>query len=121
MKKIPLFFILWVGASGCIWDNEETLFPGPDVCDTLDVSYAMDVVPIMANNCYTCHSNANAPEFAFGITLEDYTDVKASSSAIIGAIRHSDGFPAMPRGADPLDTCSISRIEAWVSAGSPDN
>ncbi|MFH0756968.1 MAG: hypothetical protein V2B15_06760 [Bacteroidota bacterium] len=121
MKITALFIIIGMGVSGCVWDNEETLFPGPDICDTLDVSYAMDVVPIMADNCYSCHSNANAPGFALGITLEDYADVKASSNSIIGAIKHSDGFPAMPRGADPLDTCSISRIEAWVNAGSPEN
>lgn len=105
----------------CVWDDEETLYPGPDICDTLDVSFSMDVVPIMTANCFSCHSNTNAPDFASGIQLEDYDDVKASSTLIVGAINHSSGFSAMPLNAEKMDTCSIQTIEAWVHAGSPDN
>jgi hypothetical protein len=115
---LPLFVLL---ATGCSWENEETLYPESGLCDTLDVSYSEDVVPILANNCYECHSNTNAPDFSYGHAFEDYEDVFASSNLIVGAINHLEGFPPMPRGSDKLDTCSISVIEAWVNNGAPDN
>jgi len=122
MEKLMLVLIAVVVTAGCSWDDEETFYPELQICDTLDVSFAMDVVPIMAMNCYSCHSNANAPEFTSGFALEDHADVSASSIRIVGAINHNDGFLAMPRGgAGKLDTCSINTIEAWVNSGSPDN
>ncbi len=121
MKKLIVFSIILSLAAACTWENEEELYPDPGLCDTLDVSYSEDVVPILANNCYACHSNANGPDFGRGNTWEDYEDVVASANTIVGAINHEDGFPSMPREADQLDTCSISIIEAWVNAGTPNN
>jgi hypothetical protein len=121
MEKLVIFQLLVLLATGCAWENEETLYPGSGLCDTLDVSYLEDVVPILANSCYECHSNTNAPDFSYGHAFEDYEDVFASSDLIVGAINRLEGFPAMPQGADKLDTCSISVIEAWVNSGAPDN
>ena len=120
-KGIGLMLVVLLAGKGCSWDNEAELYPGPQVCDTLNVSYQDDVVPILSTSCYSCHSNGNAPDFAFGITFEDYEDVVAGSELILGAIKHQEGYPAMPKGAGQLDSCSISIIEAWVNAGTPDN
>jgi hypothetical protein len=117
-----VFIILLILISyGCIWENEESLFPDSELCDTLDVSYDEDVIPILVNNCYACHSNANAPAFGSGLALEDHADVSASAPLMLGAIKHSDGFVAMPKDADQLDSCSIATVEAWINSGSPDN
>ncbi len=121
MKKTSIFFIIWIAAYGCYWQNEESLYPENEICDIISVSFAEDIVPILANNCYTCHSNLNAADFAQGITLENYEDVTASANLILGAIKHSEGFPQMPKNRDKLDTCLISKFEAWVNQGSQDN
>ena len=121
MEKLFILLLLVSITTGCAWENEETLYPESGLCDTLDVSYSEDVVPILANSCYECHSNANAPDFSYGNAFEDYEDAYAYSNSILGAINHQEGFPAMPQGADKLDTCSISVIEAWVNNGAPDN
>lgn len=119
--KAVFYILLILISSSCIWENEETLFPESELCDTLDVSYASDVVPILVNNCYACHSNANAPSFASGLALEDHADVSAASPLVLGAIKHADGFVPMPKDADQLDSCSIGVVEAWINSGSPDN
>jgi uncharacterized membrane protein len=112
---VPLFF------TGCYWENEETLFPESMGCDTTAVTFSGDVLPVMTDHCFTCHSNLNAPEFAYGITLEDYEDIAASAQLILGAISHQQGYPPMPKGKEQLDSCTILTFEAWVKAGSPDN
>jgi hypothetical protein len=90
-------------------------------CDTLEVSYQLDIVPILSNHCYTCHSNSNAPGFGAGIALEDYEDVASYSRPILGAISHEQGYPEMPRGGEQLDSCLISTFRSWHGAGSPEN
>jgi hypothetical protein len=119
--KAVFYILLILISSSCIWENEETLFPDSELCDTLEVSYTSDVVPILVNNCYACHSNANAPSFASGLALEDHPDVSAASPLVLGAIKHADGFVPMPKDADQLDSCSIGVVEAWIHSGSPDN
>ena len=121
MKKKILFHMLWITLLGCSWEDEETLFPEAAVCDTSFVSFSGDIIPLLTNNCYSCHSNLNAPQFASGITLEDYEDVAASASLILGAINHTDGFAQMPKNSAKLDTCLINSFEAWVNQGSLDN
>ena len=112
---------LLLGLSGCVWENKEELFSGTEPCDTSMVSFSDDIVPILANNCYSCHSNLNAPSFGGGLSLEDYGDVVRSAERIIGAVNHADGFLPMPQGMDKLDPCPVNLLEAWVEAGPPDN
>ena len=116
---IPLLGILLMPA--CLWDNQEELYPDPPDCDTTSVSFSSDIVPLLSNNCYSCHSKLNAPSFGAGMSLEDHQDVAGYSERILGAIQHEDGFIAMPRENDKLDACSILLFEAWVRAGAPDN
>ncbi len=107
--------------AGCVWDNAEELHYGAGFCDTASVSFTMDIVPILSNNCYSCHSNLNAPSFGDGLSFEDYRDVAGNAERIIGAINHKEGFQPMPRDANKLDPCSINLIETWARSGAPDN
>jgi hypothetical protein len=121
MKIItPILFSLTLLTS-CVWDNEEEFYSGSGICDTASVSFSEDIIPILANNCYACHSNLNAPSFTNGLALEDYEDVAANALKIVGAVNHQKGFQPMPKGGSKLDPCPISLIEAWVDTGAPDN
>jgi len=120
MRK-HLIYLLILVATACSWENDETFYPEAENCDTLDVSYSLDILPVLSNNCYSCHSNANAPDFGSGIALEDYADLSNFSSFVVAAIKHMEGVPAMPKDADKLDDCTINMIEAWVNDGAPEN
>lgn len=121
MEKAIFFMIPLIICTCCYWENEETLYPDSAHCDTTDVSFSQDIVYILTNYCYSCHSNINAPDMAFGIAFEDYEDVAASSSLIIGSINHQEGYPQMPKNKDKLDVCLINTFEAWVNQGSLNN
>ena len=105
----------------CTYNNEEELY-GKNLngCDTTAVSYNLDVLPILQNNCYTCH---NQTLVEGGINLEGYTRVKAIAQGgrLIGAINHSPGFAPMPRGGAKLASCDISKISRWIESGMPEN
>ena len=114
---LPGIFLL----TGCVWDNEEELYPETGICDTASVSFIDDITPILSNNCYSCHSNLNAPSFGGGLSFEDHQDVARYSERIIGAIQHNKGFLPMPQGEEKLDPCAIDQVEAWIESGAPDN
>ncbi len=66
--------------------------PEVESCDTLDVSFSSDIVPILGNNLNICHNNANAPDFSFGLSKEDYDDVSAMANLIVRAIKLNAEF-----------------------------
>lgn len=87
------------------------------------VSYYDDIQPIIASNCYRCHSNENNGELAEGNDLEDYLDIFpfAKAGTLSGVVRHDDGFIPMPLNDDKLTLCDILKIELWVAEGAMEN
>ena len=116
MKNFAAILLLLGSLCSCSWENEETLYPESEICDTISVSFSEEVLPILTENCFACHSNVNAQDFAHVITLEDYEDIVASAPLIVGAINQLDGYPAMPKDGEKLDTCLINKFEAWVNS-----
>ncbi|WNJ18117.1 hypothetical protein [Pontibacter sp. G13] len=108
--------------AGCYYDNEEELYGGlPEApCDTTDVSYTADIVPILEDDCIVCHSGS-VP--SAGISLETYADVKvqADNGRLVGSIAHLPGFDPMPQGGAQLPDCEVNQVTAWVNAGALDN
>ena len=119
-SKCLLLFCLVVLIPACAYDSEEDLFPGGDECDTSNVSYTQDVLPILVNNCYVCHDNANRQG---GIVLEGYDQLKVQvdNGRLVGAIRRNPGFSPMPQGAPALPDCFVDQIAQWVTDGALDN
>lgn len=120
--QLPLFFVLfWAIGSffqGCYYDVAEELYP--EDCLITGMSYAEDVLPILRANCYRCHDAANSRG---GITLEGYEQLlrQIDNGRLLGAIKRESGFSAMPQDAPKLADCQISKIEAWILEGAPDN
>lgn len=104
----------------CTYHSEEDLFPNDGICDTSDVSYNQDVLPILINNCYVCHDNINRQG---GIILEGYDQLKVqvNNGRLIGAIRREAGFSPMPQGAPALPDCQIETIAQWIANGALEN
>ena len=94
---------------------EETL------CDTVGVSFASDIQPILDLHCLGCHSY---PATSGGsIALDSYSSVAsyASSGSLLGSITHQTGYSAMPLGAPMLSECKIATIRNWITEGTQDN
>jgi hypothetical protein len=106
----------------CYYDNEESLYPViSSTCDTTNVTFSGKIVPMLSNNCLSCHSNATAPGLGNGIPLENFADVRARAAAISGSINHTGSHSPMPKNGGKLNACLITQFDIWVRSGTPNN
>jgi hypothetical protein len=127
MTKQPSIVLIFATLTFFFSDSctHEQLAPN---CDTQNMSYANNVVPILKSNCYKCHSEGNSVG-SYGHLLDNYDSLKhyttrdttSGISFLEGVITHTPGYIAMPYMAEKLDTCAINQIIAWISQGAPDN
>jgi cytochrome c553 len=90
------------------------------VCDTTSFKFTEDIQPIMNTWCVGCHSTSSA---GGGYDLSNYTGVVKAVTAnrLMGTIKHSTGYSAMPQGGNQLSGCQISKVQNWINAGYPNN
>ncbi|MBF9254498.1 hypothetical protein I2I11_14435 [Pontibacter sp. 172403-2] len=121
---LALLAFLGAAVTACTSDNSEDIDPQPkpqpEQCDTTNVTFAKTVSPILAANCYSCHSSSVATN---GVVLDTYAGVQkqANNGNLVGVITHAPGYPPMPQGGAKLPACDINKIKSWVKAGAPNN
>jgi ribosomal protein S27E len=123
MRQMLLVFAavcLSLAFVACASDNEEELFTDINDCDTLQVSFAHHIAPVMTASCNSCHSTV-APQGGVITSNHAGLSVVAASGKLKGAVYHQPGYSAMPQGQPQLDSCSLKRINAWINQGFPDN
>ncbi len=78
----------------CTYDKE-MLLPASNSADTVNVSFAASIEPLLRANCFSCHGNGSN---LGNVSLDTYDDVKAVavSGRLLGTISHSAGFVPMP-------------------------
>ena len=120
--KSSTFILLIFSLFSCAYHNEEELYGNEAInpCDTVTVTYALDVLPVLQSTCYPCHNQSLA---SGGVILEGYNQTKAiaESGRLLGAISHSPGFAPMPKDGAKLASCTITKISRWIEAGMPQN
>lgn len=120
-RKILVFFLGFILLiSACKYDNEEDLYSSSN-CETDDMSYVEDITPILTNyRCISCH-NTTSP--GGSVDLDSYDEVKiyVDNGRLLGSIKHSDGFSAMPQFSSQMAQCDIDKIEAWIYDGAKNN
>jgi hypothetical protein len=111
------FFVI-----SCTKQDEQALIDqsGIPPCDTSNMSYSTDIVPILENNCVSCH---NPVQNNLGVILTNYSDVltQVNNGHLVNVIEHNPGYPQMPFGLPQLPSCTINEIVDWVNRGAPNN
>lgn len=116
-------------ATGCTYD-EALVVPALEE-EAISVSYAADIQPIIAANCYSCHTAAATdPDKAGYAFLDNFEELqryalKPSTSnpnltKLQARIRFIE-IPGMPFKQEPLPKSEILKIEAWIKIGAPNN
>jgi len=116
---VLLSLLLFFG--GCYNDNEYDLYPfasGP--CDSINVSYATSIVPIVNATCNVCHSTANPSGNVITDTYEGLS-TQALSGRLWGAVNWENGYFPMPQDGSQLSPCDLAKIKNWINQGAPNN
>lgn len=103
--------------NGCVEDEEKN-----DDCDTVDVSYSNVILPILLNNCITCHKQSSTK--GGGHILEGYSNVKTyvDNGLLYKSVAHLPGAKPMPYTvSEPIENCKIRKIKAWIDQGAQNN
>jgi hypothetical protein len=89
-------------------------------CDTLNVTYALTVVPILQSKCTGCHNSATT---SGNVNLSNYAGVQlqALNGRLSGAVNHEAGYSAMPKGGSKLPPCEIDELRIWIENGALNN
>ena len=121
---VLLFASLILTTSSCLYKNAQDAYP----CVTGSVSFARDVQPIIAANCYLCHSKANAFSSGQSYVLEGYSNDSLYVSPGAGDILYGNISDPniqdkghMPKNAASLSPCEIATIKAWIDQGYKNN
>ena len=119
LSSLGLLLAVLFVAFSCSKENEQELGVGA-VCDTNNMSYSADIIPILESICFSCHGNGLSEN---GINFDTYSGIKAvaDNGKLVGAISHAAGFVAMPQSAPKLSDCNINKIKSWVNAGAANN
>jgi hypothetical protein len=107
----------------CSKENEQNLSGQTNTaCDTVNMKYTTDVLPILQVNCYSCHGNGNTGGSG-GIDLDGYANLQkwAANGYLKGDITHASGFVGMPYGQPQLSDCDINKIISWINNGYQNN
>jgi hypothetical protein len=90
----------------------------PVVCDTVSISYDKTIVPILQNNCTSCHGGTT---ISGNVDLSTYTGVATviKNGKLYGAVTHTTGYIPMPSSSQKLSDCNILQIKKWIVAGYP--
>ena len=111
--------------TGCYYDKADLVYPATSsvVCDTINVTYATQVVAIVNAQCASCHGAASAAASGAGIVLTSYTTIKPyiTSGSFVNSILQNGKASPMPKNGAKLSTCSINQIQAWIRKGALNN
>ena len=103
---------------GCLNDKGEVPKPPETHCDSLNVSYNLNVAPIVQAKCGTigCH-DAGSPNG----DLTNYTHLSGISATVANRIQRPSSDPFyMPQG-DVLTQDELDFILCWIDKGAPNN
>jgi len=117
-------FAFCLGIFSCGKDDEDpepNPEPSPTKCETLDVKYSVDIVPIMEATCSIegCH----VADFPAG----DYTMYEEIKQRIDGGafktrvVDEKNMPPENTAGPESLTDDEIEIIECWLADGAPNN
>jgi hypothetical protein len=121
MKIKYIILLIVIGFTGfmlpsCVKSSVEVLSGS---CDTVNMKYKTDILPIISDACYRCHGNGNTV-FGDGVNLEGYINLSAWANIggkLEGNITHAKGFIAMPYDQPKLPDCEVNKIVDWINRG----
>ncbi len=106
--------------SSCTYYSEKELYPD-EICDTTQVTYVNDILPVFEKECYACHHDGNILYGNLDLANFDHIQNVVDEGDLLRNIKHEPNGIPMPKGGGKLPDCTILKIENWVNQGIPKN
>ena len=118
---IPVVFVAMLAMNSCYYDKTDKLYPST-TCDTAKMSFNANIKSMMKTNCTDkgCHTSSNPNG---SIELETFAGTKATVAGdkLMNALNYvSGGSKNMPP-TGKISDCDLSKVQAWIKRGSPEN
>lgn len=102
-------------------DKDDDMADPDPMCESTNVSFMNDIVPILEAHCYNgCH-NGGTPVSGFVLTSYADVKIKVDEGRLCGAVSHDPGFMPMPDLNPKLEDCKIDKICNWIAEGAMNN
>ena len=111
-----LLSLVLILLTACYYDNVEELYPGGGPCDVSNVTYTLDIQPMIDTNCAIsgCHVAGTGR-----VNLTTYTGLKniVDDGRLVTRVIVQKDMPP----SQPLSKCQMDKIQAWIDQGAPEN
>ena len=104
----------------CAYDNSTDSYGNSAACDTAAVTFSQDIKGLIGQNCEGCHNGMSANG---GLVLSGHQNTAAAAlnGSLIDRMTRSAGDPLLMPPSGALNECDISKLQAWIGQGAPDN
>ena len=85
-------------------------------CDTVGVTYAADIKPVIDLRCIGCH-NSLTRNGAVDLSTQDLVRQHAASGKLVGTMARAPGYSPMPPSGPRATDCEIAKVRAWIAGG----
>ena len=120
--KLILFSVITafsVFIISCEKDEVVKVQPPPSDCDTVNITFALNIEPVIKERCEGCHSNSAQ---SAGVNLEGYDNIKnhALNGSLVSSIEGTmQGF--FYKAGDTTASCKFLQLKAWINKGAPND
>jgi hypothetical protein len=128
MRSLFIASCLALLISGCYNDKSDKLYPivatPSTTCDTSNITYAHDIVPILTANCTIsggCHDAAGASTSGYDFTTYIPLARTALNGLLLGDITWAASHNPMPKNGGKLSDCDINKFRRWINQGALNN
>jgi hypothetical protein len=90
-------------------------------CDSVVVSYASEIQPIIQNKCIGCHGTGHSGNAFVDLSSHSGVAAVAATGQLTGAVAHNPNYTPMPMNGPMLPACEIGKIRNWVNEGMLNN
>ena len=104
----------------CTYDNSVDSYGNTTACDTAAVTFSQDIKALIGQNCEGCHNGMSANG---GLVLSGHQNTAAAAlnGSLIDRMTRNAGDPLLMPPSGALSECDISKLQAWIVQGAPNN
>lgn len=124
LSSVLMLLVVSAALHSCSKANETALQQESNLtCDTVGMKFKADVLPILTDNCFSCHSAQTYLSSGSNLNYEDFgtLEMEVTNGNLLNAIQHTGSVTPMPLNLPQLSDCEINKIRDWINNGAQNN